>query len=198
MKHKLLMIPYKLKISVLLTLLIGIIIANCIYSKNNMDHMTKSVTSIYEDRLLASTYIAELSQHLYERQLHDETASIFANDTGITKLISSYELTYLTAQEKQHWQQFKQNIAQHDKAVIAGDKGLSNYKMALADLKLLTQIQAKEGNLIFKEIRSDLHSFTLGFALEIASSIVIGVMVLSFIGFSKNSFLTAQRNPSLN
>jgi hypothetical protein len=200
MKHRLFLLQYKMQIGALLIVLITTIIANCIYSKRNIDHMEASVTSIYNDRLLASTYISELTHHLYEQKTLDNTRSIAGqhHQDEISALILKFENTVLTKQEVIYWKAFKDHILHYNHDIAIGNDAEKNHKMALGKLKMLTQIQAKEGNVIFQDIRTDIGSSRMGWSLEISVSIIIGLVALALIGISKNTLLLPQQNPSLN
>jgi hypothetical protein len=202
MKHRLFLLQYKMQIGALLTVLIVIIIGNCIYSKKNIDHMDTSITSIYHDRLLASTYISELTHHLYEQKL-ESGGTHSVNDPqqhtrDIAVLISKFENTTLTKQETLYWKAFKNHLQRYNQDTSSGNVSEQDFKMALAHLKLLTQVQAKEGNIIFRDVRADISASSLGWSLEISLSIIIGLVVLALIGISKNSLLLTRQNPSLN
>jgi hypothetical protein len=202
MKHRLFLLQYKIQIGALLAVLITIIIVNCIYSKKNIDHMDTSITSIYNDRLLASTYISELTHQLYEQKLESNgTQSAHGTQQHkkqISDLISKFENTVLTKQETLYWQAFKGHLHRYEKDIALGNTGEQDFKMALAHLKLLTQVQAKEGSVIFKDVRADISASSLGWSLEISLSIIIGIVVLALIGISKSNLLPARQNPSLN
>lgn len=199
MKHRLFLLQYKAQIGALLAVLIIIIIANCIYSQKNIDHMDTSITSIYKDRLLASTYISELTHQLYELKLEaNGTHGTQQHKEQISTLISKFESTFLTKQETLYWKAFKDHLHRYDTDVAHGSTGEQDFKMALVHLKLLTQVQAKEGSVIFRDVQADISASSLGWSLEISLSIIIGVIVLALIGISKSSLLPARQNPSLN
>lgn len=202
MKHRLFLLQYKMQIGALLIVLITVIIINCIYSKKNIDHMEASVTSIYNDRLLASTYISELTHHLYEQKTAlDDTRSISDqrhHSKEISALILKFENTVLTKQEVIYWKAFKEHLLHYNQNIAIGNDAEQNLKMALGKLKLLTQIQAREGSVIFQDIRTDIGSSIMGWSLEISVSIIIGLVALVLIGISKTTLLLPQQNPSLN
>jgi hypothetical protein len=202
MKHRLFLLQYKMQIGALLTVLITTIIINCIYSKKNIDHMEASVTSIYNDRLLASTYISELTHHLYEQKVElnnpHSASDLQHHAKEISSLILKFENTVLTKQEVLHWKAFKKHLVHYNQGIALGNTGEKELKMALENLKLLTRIQAKEGNVIFQDIRTDISSSLIGWSLEISLSIIIGLVVLTLIGISKTTLLMPRQNPSLN
>lgn len=200
MKHRLFLLQYKMQIGALLTVLIVMIIANCIYSKKNIDHMDTSITSIYNDRLLASTYISELTHHLYEQKLESNGTHVIPDPQQHTReifaLISKFESTLLTKQETLYWKAFKDHFYRYNHDVGPGNE--QDFKMAVEHLKLLTQVQAKEGNIVFRDVRSDISASSLGWSLEISLSIIIGLVVLALLGISKSSLLLTRQNSSLN
>jgi hypothetical protein len=202
MKHRLFLLQYKMQIGALLIVLITVIIISCIYSKKNIDHMEASVTSIYNDRLLASTYISELTHHLYEQKTtlgDSRSISDQRHHTNeISALILKFENTVLTKEEVIYWKAFKEHLLHYNHDVAIGNDGEKKLKLALEKLKLLTQIQAKEGNIIFQDIRTDIGSSVMGWSLEISVSIIIGLVALALIGISKTTLLLPRQNPSLN
>lgn len=202
MKHRLFLLQYKMQIGALLTILIAIIIANSIYSKKNIDHMDTSVTSIYNDRLLASTYISELAHHLYEQKIESSgTHAVYdpqQHFREISVLISKFENTLLTKQETLYWKAFKNHLHRYNQDISLGNVADQEFKMALMHLKLLTRVQAKEGNIIFRDVRADISASSLGWSLEISLSIIIGLVVLALLGISKSSLLLTRQNSSLN
>lgn len=202
MKHRLFLLQYKVQIGALLTVLIAIIVINCVYSRKNIDHLESSVTSIYNDRLLASTYISELTHHLYEQKLELNSAGSGYDPQHhakeISTLILKFENTVLTKQEVLYWKAFKQHLLHYNQDIALGNTGGKDLQMALEHLKLLTRIQAKEGTVVFQDIRTDISTSLTGLSLEISLSIIIGVVVLALIGMSKNTLLLPRQNPSLN
>jgi type IV secretory pathway ATPase VirB11/archaellum biosynthesis ATPase len=164
--------------------------------------MASSITSIYNDRLLASTYISELTHHLYEQKNELNSVHSIYDSQGhakeISMLILKFENTVLTEQELLYWKTFKEHLLHYNQAITLGNAGEKDLKIALEHLKLLTQIQAKEGNVIFQDIRTNINASLLGASLEISLSIIIGVVVLALIGMSKTTMLLPRQNPSLN
>lgn len=202
MSYRLSLLQYKLQIGVLLALLIAVIVVNNISSKKKLEHMDVSVSSIYKDRLLASTYLFELTNHLYEKKLLFATqqpeGTRRTNDLAILGLIGRYEKTVFTRQEAVHWRSFKSALQQYNAAQAAGNSGPALFERALQDLKHLTHIQATEGEFLFRGTRSDISASAMGYYLEIFLSIIIGVIVLALIGISRNTLLPFRQNASLN
>jgi hypothetical protein len=183
--------------AVLLVLLIGIVLNN-VSSKMNLGKVDTSVTSIYNDRLLAATYIFELSNSLYEKNgldqaAHEQQAQL---DRNIKELIRKYDHTALTVKEAGLWRSFKHNLGQYN---IAGPQQEAFFfGRAISDLKALSTLQANEGSSLFRKTQSSITAFTLSSNLEIALAVGLGIITLILIGASKEAMLTFNHPSSLN
>lgn len=190
-------LQYKLRIALSLSLLIVIIVVNNFSSRRNMDAINDSVTSIYKDRLMASTYILDLTNNLYEKnsQKRSEILSSAENsyNNTIQTLIEQYEKTKLTKEEGLCWKAFKTNLAAYETS-----NKQSCFWAAITNLKELSAIQASEGNHLASHARVNISSSAMGSYLEISMAMMIGVFALTLIGLSKNSVSSFQQNPSLN
>lgn len=202
MQHRLSLLQYKLQIGILLALLIAVIIVNNLSSKKNLEHMDVSVSSIYKDRLLASSYLFELTNHLYEKKLLFATRQPEvvrrANDRAILGLIGRYERTMFTKQEAVYWRSFKAGLLQYDASLEAGNPAPQIFERVLHDLKSLTHVQVTEGEHLFRGTRSDINASARGYYLELFLAIIIGVIVLGLIGVSRNTLTPFRQHPSLN
>lgn len=196
-------LQYKTRIALSLTLLILVILINNIGSRRNLDHANVSVASIYNDRLLVSTYIFELTNHLYEKKIlsglkSSSVASSHAHDAAIHNLMEKYEATTLTQEEMTNWTAFKTNLGKYDASVLAGQQESVDFEHAVQNLKNLSDIQANEGNQLFNNTRSDISASAMGTHLEIGFAILLGIFSLVLIGVSKNTLSAFRQNPSLN
>ncbi len=184
--------------AVLLMLLVGIVLNN-VSSKMSLDRVDTSVTSIYNDRLMAATYIFELSNSLYEKNALSMTAGKqqqLAIDRNIENLINKYDNTVLTVKEAALWRSFKYNMQQYD---IAGSEQKPVFFTGiLHDLKALSSLQASEGNALFRKTQSSITAFTFSSNLELVLAIGIGLITLVLIGVSKDALLTFKQQSSLN
>lgn len=190
-------LQYKLRIALSLSLLIVIIVVNNFSSRRNMDAVNESVTSIYKDRLMASTYILDLTNNLYEKNSlkHREVLSTTenSNNNTIQTLIGQYEKTKLTKEEGLYWEAFKKNLTAYETS-----NKQSSFLAAITNLKELSAIQASEGNHLASHARINISSSAMGSYLEISMAMMIGVFALTLIGLSKSSLSSFQQNPSLN
>lgn len=192
---------YRLQIGLALTvLMIGIIINN-ISSRYNLELASTSVTAIYNDRLMASTYLFELTDNLYKKELlpypapSEKTATI---NNDMSALIKKYESTVLTHREAALWESFKSSLYQYNNAFAAGHHKVHSFEKAVSTLKLLSNLQAKEGSFLYKDTRSSLGATTLGSYLEIILAIATGIIVIFLIGISKRTLDTFTQSPYLN
>lgn len=184
--------------AVLLVLLIGIVLNN-VSSKVNLDKVDTSVTSIYNDRLMAATYIFELSNCLYEKNAMDPIANktqMATLDRNIGSLIDKYDHTVLTVKEAGLWRSFKHNLQQYN--IAGGQQETLFFGKAIGDLKALSSLQASEGNSLFKATQSSITAFSLSSSLEIALAVGIGIITLVLIGASKEAMMTFNQQSSLN
>ncbi|WP_118951898.1 MCP four helix bundle domain-containing protein [Taibaiella helva] len=191
---------YKTRVGLLLAALLVCLLLNNIVNQSNYGHIEKAATSIYEDRLLPSTYIFELREYVYKQREqvratdgHTNTASQY--NAAIAMLMSKYEQTVLTKQESTHLHSLKSNM----KLFLASPQQEQYFRNTLKNLNELLQIQSREG----RDLKADMVSIARGSTflsyIEAGLLIIIGAITLSLIGFSKNRF--QQRipsNPSLN
>jgi hypothetical protein len=199
MKRNFSFLQYKIRIGVLLTILIAAVIANNLWFSRNIKHMDNAANSIYNDRLMAATYISELTHLLYTSKLEMQKGKNYKSDVkgALSGLIINYESTILTKQERIYWEALKKNLHFSENGPITGmeDQDIDN---ALQNLQQLTKIQASEGNKLIGEIRQDINSTSIGLILEIIIAIVIGLLALTLLGISKNTIISAHPKTSLN
>ena len=200
-------IRYKTRVGMLLALLLIVLVLNNIAGRERFNKIERTAQSIYKDRLMPSTYIFELREHL------DREHALFASsqpdaamkqgqnlhNTAMADLIDRYEQTELTAEERTEWNNFKQHL--HMLRLNRGEPSAFNehYVQSLKSLNHFSVIQAGEGKQLKANMTSIASTSSLMSYFEIAIIIIIGSITLSLIGFSKSIFEQAPpRNPSLN
>ena len=111
----------KFKIALLLSVVfISLFIKNMI-DKHNITTLGETFSSVYEDRLLAESYIYKFSAHLYQKKiLINECASnadiaqyksmLKFHDNAIEKLIQDFGQTKLTQEEALVFSKFKKTL----------------------------------------------------------------------------------------
>lgn len=191
---------YKYRIGLMLATLIAVLVLNSVSVKQDFEDVQTSVTSIYKDRLLASTYIFDLTDQLYQKRMLAENqgtaAQSSAADANINALIAKYETTFLTEDERKHWSSFKVHLSNYNRPV--GHEKSSEFTQTLLSLKQLSALQAGEGTSLYKNASRIVSASSLHTYLETCIALLIGALTLSLIGNSKMRFNTTQANPSLN
>jgi hypothetical protein len=200
-------IRYKTRVGLLLALLLAVLVLNSIAGRERVNKIEKTAQSIYKDRLMPSTYIFELREHLDgERALfasaHPDAATLrqqAMHQSAIADLINRYELTELTDEERGEWKAFKQHLHLLRLNRAAPSDVNEHYAQSLKSLNHLSLIQAGEGKQLKANMSSIASTSSLMSYLEIAIIIIIGGITLSLIGFSKSIFeQSPPHRPSLN
>lgn len=200
MKRNFFFLQYKIRMGILLTVLIAAIVANNLWFTRNIKHMDSAANSIYQDRLMAATYISELTHLLYIDRLEMSKGNDYrkaGGDAMLLNLIAAYDSTMLTKQERIYWNAFKKSLHLDNGNIAAGFQE-HDLDMALQNLQLLNKIQASEGSMLIRNIRQDINSASIGLILEITIAIIIGLLVLTLLGISKDTILAADKKASLN
>lgn len=198
---------YKTRVGLLLTLLLLVLVLNNIAGRENLNQIEKTAQSIYEDRLMPSTYIFELREHLDGE--HALLASARRDAMGqreqrlhraaITELVSRYEKTVLTAEERTEWNTFKRHLSGFQSGREGRHAFDQHFQQALKSLNHLNVIQAGVGRQLNADMSAIAGTSTLMSYLETALIIIIGGLTLSLIGFSKSIFVqSSPRCASLN
>jgi hypothetical protein len=127
---------------------------------------------------------------LRQRSLHE---------SAMADLISRYEKTELTSEERAEWNSFKQQLHYLQLNRNARSEFNEHFARTLKSLNRLSLIQAGEGKQLRADVRAIANTSMLISYLEIAVIIIIGGVTLSLIGFSKSIFeQSAPHSPSLN
>lgn len=134
-----------------------IVLITNIIDRDNFNRISYSVTTIYEDRIVASDLLFEMSIlfHKKEIALLTNDSIFFRNDNNISNreldnLISRYQETKLTEREKLLFSQLKSEI-ETLRIIEQNDKGLNKEKILKSIDKLnqylfdLSKIQVQEG-----------------------------------------------------
>lgn len=199
-------LKYKTRIGLLLVAIMGIILLNNISGRSNYADLNQTMTSLYKDRLMPATYIFRLSDHLYQKKLlHGQpgpgrSALLQQHDVAIRGLIGDYEATRLTAEERQQWLTFKQQLQQYDQAAAQGQTVLAaqSFDRALKCLEALSNIQTGEGNQLRQSTSAIISTSAVRSSFEIVLVILLGVVTVLLVGTSKEALLQRPHKPSLN
>lgn len=197
----------KWKAIAVLLLIIVLILANNISNRRTFSNLNQSIASIYKDRLMPATYIFQITDHLYQKRLLKDKNNVAAlkekqqHNKAIADIIKTYETTYLTEAEKQQWTEFKQQLQQYNllstENVAQNETANESFNKVIKTLNALSQIQASEGNNIFKISSLDINGTIIMSQLEVALLLILGILALVLISVSNNRLLQIQ-NPRLN
>ena len=199
----------KMKAVAVLLLIIILILANNIATRRTFSNLNAYIASIYKDRLMPATYIFQLTDHLYQKRLlndsvhqHNSPANaIQAHDTAIENIITTYETTYLTRAEKEQWILFKEELQQYNALISASVKNektvTTSFNKVTQCLNALSEIQAKEGSNLFKTSSISISGTVITSQLEIALLLILGVFALILVSVSDNKLMQIQK-PELN
>ncbi len=168
-------------------------------NKNHFSELQETITSIYEDRLVAKDYIFQLSKKIYRRKTMTQFEGVFLEQSiqmndSIQQLIKSYEKTELTKFEElllatlkgnirmseQYENKFLLNPAPPQREIIV-DELVKKYDSVLADLMRLSKTQLSEGKKLLDNSYVIVGSSNNTSHLEIAMTIVFLLLVIRII-----------------
>lgn len=202
-------IQQKFKAALLLAIICAIIIITNLLGRHHMDVLSNSLSSVYEDRLVASNYIYLISHHLYQKKLkfdtyneftHDDLSSaISSHNDSIRTLLSFYEKTWLTEEEAACLEMFKtnartlQNLELQLLTSVAKDvQPTSTYHafnkyfaLGMANLRQLSSIQVQEGKALKDQSQRIAYSSYLLTNFEMVILLCIAVILQIIVIASK-------------
>lgn len=197
---------YKTRVAFLLAIVLVCLLVNNIVGHESYDKLEQSATSIYADRLMPSTYIFGISELLFREQalvrsgMGDlASGQLQMHKDAINDLITKYELTSFTGEERKHWNIFKTNLASLHRTGSYGDAYQRHFEQTLRSLNALNTIQAKEGEHLNANVHTLVGRSSLRSHLETVLLIIIGGLAVQLIYSSKNVFeQKLPHSPSLN
>lgn len=202
-------IQQKAQVAFLLALvLFGVFVKN-VLDRNNVSDLGDSFSSVYKDRLLVESYIYQLSDQLYQKQILFDQCSqpisdnnqlelnIKRHNATINSLIQEYEKTKLTTQESIYFEAFKKNINQmeilesqylrlHADFAIVNTPLDQQFVSAAGHLNQLSSIQIAEGKNMTDQSKKIVAGSTILTQFELAMIIIIGLIIQALI-FASNS-----------
>lgn len=195
-------LKYKTRIGLLLGILLICLLGNNILGQKSFERIGQDARSIYEDRLMPSTYLFDLQDHLYhERTLMQaaaiDGAALSRIRAAISAIVAKYEKTRLTREERSEWLHFKTNLQRlhSPKTAAAGPA----FDLAIHNLMQLNAIQAGVAKDLETRMTDAATASSIRGYLEFALLIVVGAVTLSLIGYSRDVFqTTVSHRPSMN
>ena len=215
-------IEQKMKAAMTLTVIFVFLFIKNVSDKRHFNELGDSFSAVYEDRLLAESYIYEMSNHLSRKKLlvddcntKDELNQIKdkmdAHNNAIHSLISSYEKTKLTPTEEVLFKDFKKKIADgltlEKKHIHQSDITLPENSRQILDeafygvlntLNHLSNIQISEGAKLNKTSQKIVLGSASDTHFELTLLIVLGTIILTLIFTSNSTMPKTPQNPSLN
>ncbi|MEQ9288107.1 MAG: MCP four helix bundle domain-containing protein [Cyclobacteriaceae bacterium] len=188
---------------VAVVMILGLIILIRFENKNHLSELQETVTSIYEDRLVAKNYIFEISKKVnakkvslgFEDQFLEN--SILMNDS-IDQLIQKYEGTELTGDENNLLRKLKDNIRMseqfeskflHNLAPaqldVINNSLLKQYNLVILDLEQLSEIQLEEGKKLLDNSYQILESSNSSSHLEVTLIVVVLLIMIKIFSAPK-------------
>ena len=164
--------------------------------KKNLSEMDKTVTSIYEDRLVANEYIFELSRKIVQKKESLDEGRYDAEEVTklnheIDLLIDAFEDTKLTADESKLWGKLKTDLSlahEFENQILHNpisrhsvqlQNHLNNqYELIHSDLEGLSIIQLREGKSLLDNSKKIVASNSVSSHLEVALIIIVLLIFL--------------------
>ena len=194
-------IPAKLKASLVLTGVIGIILVNNLTERSQTRELKTAFESIYEDRLIAESYILQLSdelrsiQHILEGNPDKNENQLNSHWQKMEQINLNYLETQLTPEEKAHFDAFEK-ITWNMSLGIKERKNVNpQIEAAFGELKILSQIQVKEAEALVSKTGRIFSSDAAHAQLEIAL-LIIAALVVQAILFASKTLSSAPKAPS--
>lgn len=192
-----------------------------VFATNRLDRrhfitVQNTVTSVFEDRVVAQNYIYELNKLFHEKRMAIEADSslgiIASGNKDIQELISAFSETKLTKREADYFQSLQENFeeikgqeemideeSEHNSFEAKKEGMLYTLSDIQQDLDNLAEIQVNEGRHMTNLAQKSLNMNEMLSTIEIIFLIAIG-MVLQFVIFfgnkkSNNSSVDSPPNP---
>lgn len=186
----------KIKTALLLFSVLCLVLLTNLQEQRMVKQINKSVTSIYEDRLVVGNYIWTLSNHMQDivqlLQTPSTTSTIQVNErlVEISAINKLYDKTYLTENENNNFLKFKTFCEEIHKNIK-----LENQQTALKAsleaekiLKTLSSIQVEEGKSKLDEILDITNTSSILSYIEIVIIIIIAILIQAIVLSTKPLF----------
>lgn len=187
----------KVKAIAALILVFLLVLATNVMDNNHFAVVKRTLTTVYEDRLVAKDHIYKLSKQLQKKRLALHKAEVeeiqqinaTANDS-INKIIETYSLTKLTDREAEYLnilqKDLKQLFNKEKQWIDASETMISDEALDAASqhydginkvLDTLSEIQLKEGKRQINYSNRAIANSDLMSKIEIAVLIAIGIVI---------------------
>ena len=219
-------IQRKIRLAIMLAVMMLFVILFSLLESYNINRITKSFNSIYEDRLIPAADLFAIADEidnnrnkLFTFLFTDNVSPVeigkYFQDSNRTldSLISKYESTFLIKEETNYLQNLKKNlrIYQRDENILLSaaeiDKEAAK-KLYLkttvelhndleADLRQLIKVQTEVGRQLLAESEKSQASSTLITQLQLVITIILGLIIMILV-VTGNQVKIRQENYKLN
>ncbi|WP_026899216.1 MCP four helix bundle domain-containing protein [Daejeonella oryzae] len=215
-------IQRKIRVAILLAIMMLVIIMFSLMESYNINRISKSFNSIYEDRLIPAVDLFSIADQINDKRDHlftflftdeismDEMKTYLkAANIRLDSVLEKYESTYLVKEESGHLQNLKRNlqIYQRDELLLinaaSGNKEVARslylkntvqlYKELNKDLRQLTQVQTQVGkNLVIESVKTQASS-TFITQLLLIITVILGVVIVILVITGKQFMLKQEK-----
>jgi hypothetical protein len=215
-------IQRKIRLAIALAVMMFLVILLSLWESYNVNKISKSFRSIYEDRLIPAVDLYLISGHIQtkrnklvsflftDKMTDEEIKKVLSSENKqLDDLITKYENTFLVKAETNHLQNLKKNLktferdelllinASLENKVFARNLYLNSivkfYDIIDQDLILLTQVQSKIGKELLTESNKSQSSSSLISQLQIVVAIILGVIIMILIITDKQVILKQEK-----
>lgn len=211
-------IQRKIRLAITLAVLMLFIILFSMMESHNVNKISRSFNSIYEDRLIPAVDLYSISGHIHDKRnklvgfvftenmnAEEIKKSINTSNAELDKLISKYEKTYLVKTETNHLQHLKKNLKLFERdEMLLISTALENKEVARnlylnttakfydeldKDLIELTRVQSEIGKeLLAESIKSQASSEFIS-RIQLIIAIILGLVIMILIITDKQVLL---------
>ncbi len=187
--------------AMLLLVILVLALVNNFFSRRQYDDLTKNVSSIYQDRLIPASYIFRMSNLFYQKKILLDSLpgknigdQLILHNREMDQIVEAYETTYLTNDEKQQWQNFKQSLQRYNNAEFLAitsaatvDRAAlsAGFDKTLESLKQLNEIQTSEGMRLQNDSKAIINKTVTQAYLEVSLLFILGIIALMLLTTSE-------------
>lgn len=217
-------IKQKTTTALLLAVVLGLVLLNNLYQSRQFKKIADSFSSLYEDRLIAESYIYRISELLHQKNQMLEKYSLtpdpiitlrheaLQSSKTISNLIDQYKKTKFTRNERRTFDILlsgMEKLVRVEKEYLASELYSENNSklkdsvktlvgMNLQYLSKLSDIQVNEGGQMAKISKETLASNVASSELEAAFLIIIAIIIQMLIFASNSMHSLLKQKPGLN
>jgi hypothetical protein len=216
-------IQNKHRFALTMTILMVCILVVNVLNNRQVDALHYTMDQVYEDRLIAESYIYSLSRVFHhkksiimdcspETDFSPARKAVLSDNKEITSILAMFEATRLTPEEQSVFNQLKQSvqalggleqkfIGNPASDIMPGqDKEdiLQGYNTVFAELSQLSDIQLKEGRMLRDKAKKLVSGHTLLGNLELIFVVIIGILILNMIFAAKSIRLMNMQHSAMN